>query len=239
MAAGLLVAGALAARDARAVGACDPEGHFCVQFDTTSASVCDLLRPGELDPDACSIRDVARRELVRGWKTRPFRALVIRFDDWWVFAMVTRIPVTGELAEGQLDAHAREVREHIGPHAWPIDTFAAPVMTRVHEVQAIRFDALGTVEGTPVEQVDVEVRAADASYDIAMQGPAGARLHAFADAATASIDAIPASRSTGPGTAISWLVRGLLIALVIAAAGWWIGKRRGRAAFDSRDLWPR
>jgi hypothetical protein len=224
---------------ARAESVCDPDGHFCIHIDTTSASVCDLLRPGTLNPDACSVQDATRREKVRAWSPRPMRVLTIRFDDWWVFATVTRIGKGGELPESALDSEASRTRAELEKQADSIDSFAPPTTRRINGVQTIWFDTLETAGGGKHEQIDVEVRAADASYDVSFHGPPGARLQAFADNALATLDALPAKPPHGPGEAITWTIRALLIAAVLAVAGWWLGKRRKRGGLDSRDLWPR
>jgi hypothetical protein len=224
---------------ARAASICDPAGHFCIHLDTTSASVCDLLRLGELDPDACSVQDATRREVVRAWSPRPMRALTIRFDDWWVFATITRIDNGGELPENALDSTARRARAGLEKQADTVDSFAPPTVRRIHDVQTIWFDTLATAGGNHREQIDVEVRAADASYGITFHGPPGPRVHAFAESALATLDALPAKRSNGPGEAITWTLRALVIAAVLAVAGWWLGKRRKGGGLSSRDLWPR
>jgi hypothetical protein len=224
---------------ARAESICDPDGHFCIHIDTTSASVCDLLRPGELDPDACSVQDVTRRETVRAWSPRPMRAMTIRFDDWWVFSTVTRIDKGGELPESALDSAASRARAGLEKQVDSVDSFPPPTVRRIHDVQTIWFDTLAKAGGNPREQFDVEVRAADASYGITFHGPPGPRLHAFVENALSTLDALPAKPSNGPGEAITWTLRALLVAAVLAVAGWWLGKRRKGGGLSSRDLWPR
>jgi hypothetical protein len=224
---------------ARAETVCDPGGHFCLHMDTTSASVCDLLRPGQLDPDACSVQDATRRETVRAWSPRPMRALTIRFDDWWVFATITRIDKGGELPESALDSAARRSRAGLEKQVDSVDSFAPPTIRRIHDLQTIWFDTRATAGGNQREQIDVEVRAADASYGITFHGPPGDRLHAFVENALSTLDAVPAKSSNGPGEAITWTLRALLIAAVIAVAGWWLGRRRKRSGLSSQDLWPR
>ncbi len=223
---------------ARAEGVCDPAGHFCVHIDTTSASVCDLLRPGGLDPDTCSMQDVERRERARASSPRPLRALTVRFDDWWTLTSVTRMDAGGEIGADVVASQGRRVRAAIEPQADSIDDFAAPSVRRIHEVQTIWFDTLAMHAGNRAEQIDVEVRAADATYDLAFYGPPGPRLHAFAENALATLDALPAKTPHGPGEAITWIVRGLVIAGILAVIGWWLGKRRNRRGMDARDLWP-
>lgn len=226
------------AATARAEGICDTAGHFCIQLDTTSASVCDLLRPGELDPNTCSVQDAERRERARQETPRPLRALTVRFDDWWVFAFVRRIGAGGEIGPDAIAAQARIVRGAIEQQTTTVDDFATPSVRRIRDVQTIWFDTSVTRAGNHGEELDVEVRAADASYVVTFHGPAGARLHAFAESAMATLDALPAQSSQGPGEAITWIVRALVIAVVLAVVGWWVTRKKGRG-IDSRELWPR
>jgi hypothetical protein len=55
----------LAAAPAQALGLCDPDGHFCLQLDATSAITCDLTRLGGLDHSTCAPQDVATRDQMR------------------------------------------------------------------------------------------------------------------------------------------------------------------------------
>jgi hypothetical protein len=238
-AAGIALAIFSTAVSARAEGVCDPAGHFCIHIDTTSASVCDLLRPGDLDPDKCSVQDAQRRELARKDSPRPLRALTVRFDDWWVLMSVKRLDSSGEIGPDAISEQARFVRAAIEKQTDSVDQFATPSARRIHDVQTIWFDTLATRRGNPAEQIDVEVRAADASYDISFFGMPGARLHTFAENALATLDTLPATPSRGPGEAVSWMVRGLVVAVVLAALGLWLGRRKKRTGLDSRELWPR
>jgi len=238
-AAGIALAILSTAVGTRAEGVCDAAGHFCFHIDTTSASVCDLLRPGDLDPDKCSVQDAQRRELARKDSPRPLRALTVRFDDWWVLMSVKRLDSSGEIGPDAIAEQARFVRASIEKQADSVDEFAPPSVRRIHDVQTIWFDTLGTRRGNPAEQIDVEVRAADGSYDISFFGVPGARLHTFAESALATLDTLPAKPSHGPGEAVSWIVRGLVIAVVLAALGLWLGKRKKRPGLDPRELWPR
>ena len=238
-AAGIALAVFSTAASTRADGICDPAGHFCIHIDTTSASVCDLLRLGELDPATCSVQDITRRERARSESPRPMRALTVRFDDWWVLVMVTRVGASGEVGPNEIAATAQSFRTSLAREVDSIDGFAEPAVQRIHDVQTVWFDSQVTRNGGRAEEIDVEVRAADASYAISFHGPPGARLHAFAETALATLDTLPATASHGPGEAISWIVRGLVIAVVLAFAGWWIGKRRKSTGLDARDLWPR
>lgn len=224
---------------ARADGVCDPAGHFCVHIDTTSASVCDLLRPGGLDPDTCSMQDVERRDRARAYSPRPLRALTVRFDDWWTLTSVRRTDAGGEIGADAVTTQGRLVRAAIEPQVDSIDDFAAPSVRRIHDVQTIWFDTLATRAGNRAEQIDVEVRAADATYDLTFYGPPGARLHAFAENALGTLDALPARASHGPGEAVTWMVRGLVVAAILALVGWWVGKRKKGRGMGARELWPR
>jgi hypothetical protein len=230
-----------ASRSAGATGVCDPLPlhHFCVQMDTTSATVCDLLHPGGLD-DACDPSDVNLRDAVRRRPIPPLRALLVRFDDATFYFEVTRHEEAPELDQKDLAAHAREVREttdRTGPVA---AAFAPPVLSRVGGVQIVRFDRQW-FQGAAgrMEEVDVEVRARDAMYTMSFQGRAGPRLVAFADAALATIDARPRLAATGAGDALAWIVRGALAAGAIAVLLIWLGRRKGRGpGIDARQLWP-
>jgi hypothetical protein len=242
-AAGMALATLSTAPSAHAEGVCDPVGHFCIQMDTTSASVCDLLRPGALDPDTCSVQDAQRRERARKESPRPLRALTVRFDDWWVMASVKRVDASGEIGPDEIAAQARSGRASMEQQVDVLEDYAVPSVRRIHDVQTIWFDTLATRGGNRVEQIDVEVRAADAAYAVTFHGPAGARLHAFAEGALATLDALPAKPSQGAGEALTWIVRGLVVAVVLAVVGWWVASRsrskRGARGLDSRDLWPR
>jgi hypothetical protein len=235
---GIALAALSTAVSARAEGVCDPAGHFCIQMDTTSAGVCDLLRPGGLDPDTCSVQDAQRRERARGESPRPLRALTVRFDDWWVMAFLKRIDASGEIGPDEIAAQARSGRASMEQQVDTLDDYATPSVRRIHDVQTIWFDTLGTRGGNRHEQIDVEVRAADAAYVATFYGPPGARLHAFAESALATLDTLPAKPSQGKGEAVTWIVRGLVVAVVLAILGWWIGRKKGRG-LDPRELWPR
>ncbi len=228
------------AAPAGATGLCDPEGHFCMQLDTTSASVCDLLRVGGLDPDTCSVQDAVRREVLRRSPLPQIRAFTVRFEDFWVLVAVGRTPVTGEVSEADLPeqaTRAREAMERIGGAA--VEQRAPPVIERIHDVQDIRFDWRFTLEGAALEEIAEEVRSRDATYAVTFQGPEGARLRAFAQASLATIDTLPARSVNGAGEAMTWLVRGAFLAVVLAAGGVWLSRRKGRGGMDARDLWPR
>jgi hypothetical protein len=238
-AAGIALAVFSTAASTQAEGICDAAGHFCIHVDTTSASVCDLLRPGDLDPETCSVQDITRRQRARNESPRPMRALTVRFDDWWVLVMVTRVGLSGEVGPTEIAATAQSFRASLAREVDSIDGFAEPTVRRIHDVQTVWFDTQVTHSGGRAEEIDVEVRAADASYAISFHGSPGARLHAFAESALGTLDTLPARASRGPGEAISWIVRGLVIAVLLAFAGWWVGKRKKGAGLDARDLWPR
>ena len=54
--------------------------------------------------------------------------------------------------------------------------------------------------------------------------------------ALGTLDTLPARASRGPGEMSSWIVRGLVIAVVVAFAGWWVGKRKKGAGLDARAI---
>lgn len=234
----VLLASVVGASPALAEGVCDPDGHFCVQLDTTSASVCDLLRPGGLDPDQCSVVDAQRREALRKASLRTVRALMIRFDDFWVDAVVTKEPPLGERTQAEVEARAKEARERLSREANVDVSVDGTSVQRVRDVQVVRYLTRAPSEAGLAVVVD-DVYAADATYHVMLRGPEGARLGAFADAVTASIDAVPGRRAGGAGEAVTWLVRGLLVAVVLAAAGIALGRRKGRRGIAAGDLWPR
>jgi uncharacterized membrane protein len=119
-----------------------------------------------------------------------------------------------------------------------MDTFAPATLSRVRDVQVVRLGSEWVVDGTRHQAVFVEVRAQDASYWVYFEGLAGQDVAGFADAALATLDALPASSSRGPGEALTWLVRGLIAAVVLAVVGIWAGHRRHRDR-EPRHLWPR
>jgi hypothetical protein len=109
-------------------------------------------------------------------------------------------------------------------------------LSRVSDVQVVRGEARNSsagVDGVVLQRiVGFEVRARDATYVVvfgSMEREA-ARLAAFADAAMATIDALPARGPEGAATAITWMLRGLVAAVVLAAVVVWMGRRRGKGA---------
>jgi hypothetical protein len=227
----------LVAAAAHADGLCDPDGHFCVQVDTTSAIACNLLRLGGLDAQTCRPEDLPVRERMRAANPHPFAARIFRFDGWQAFVVVVRHPALPELEEADLDAHAREVNAKMDK-AQKADVVATPHLSRSHDVQTIRFARQWDYEGQRLEEIDVEVRASDAAYIVSARGPAGPQLSAFADSIMSTLDAVPASRTKGPGEALTWLLRAVLAAAAIAIAVVWLGRRKHRGA-GAQDLWPR
>jgi hypothetical protein len=237
VAAALALMATLVATPAHAAGLCDPDGHFCVQVDTTSALACDLMRLGGLDAQTCRSEDLEVRDRVRAKSPRPFAALLLRFDGWQVFLVLVRHPALPEIAEADLDAHAREVNAKMDI-AQKADVVATPRLSRSHDVQTIRFDRKWSWEGQRLEEIDIEVRASDASYIVSARGPAVPQLSAFADSVMSTLDAVPASRTGGPGEALTWLLRAVLAAAAIAIAVVWLGRRKNRGV-GAQDLWPR
>jgi hypothetical protein len=227
----------LVARPAHAIGLCDPDGHFCVQVDATSAIACDLTRLGGLDPQTCRPEDQPVRERMRAASPQPFAALILRFDGWQVFLVVVRHPALPEIAESDLDAHAREVNAKMDTRQ-KADVVATPRLSRSHDVQTIRFDRQWSYEAQRLEEIDIEVRASDAAYIVSARGPVGPQLPAFAENVMSTLDAVPARRTNGPGEALTWLLRALLAAGAIAIAVVWLGRRKNRGV-GAQDLWPR
>src|ERR1700733_1943927 len=95
---------ALPAR-AWATGVCDPDGHFCIQLDATSAHICDVLAPRGLDRTECDQSDIALREARRHKEDVPLRAIVVRFEDEQIFVEIGRPPPSPELEASQLAEH--------------------------------------------------------------------------------------------------------------------------------------
>ena len=135
------LAATLVTMPALATGLCDPEGHFCVQVDTTGATSCDLTRPGGLDPQTCTREDLALRDQVRAAQWPIFGALVLRFDGWNVMVGVAKRPPTPEMSAAEVDTHARRVRA-MAEASRKLDAFAPPRVSRIHDVQVIRLDSV-------------------------------------------------------------------------------------------------
>jgi hypothetical protein len=234
----IAIAFVLAARTASAEGLCDPAGHFCMQIDTTSARVCDLLQRGGLDPDRCSVNDEERRESLRRAGGTPIAARVVRFDDFWVIVAVGRLDATDELSAADADAYAKLARVRAAPYIGADAVLGSPALARVHDVQTVRFEAQD-VEGVAGRAlVFDEVRAQDATYLVSFEGPAGPRLAAFSDSALATLDALPARSSAGPGEGLKWIARSVIAAVGLAGLAVWLGRKR-RRGLDAHDLWPR
>jgi hypothetical protein len=226
----------LVAGPALALGLCDPKGHFCVQVDPASATVCDLTRLGGLDRRTCTAQDLALRDDLHGGKYPPFGAFVVRFESGAVLVMASKQPARSELTEGELAAHASTIRAGV-ESTTKVDAFAPPRLERVHDVQVVRFDSQWTAKGQAMEEVDAEVLASDAAYMVSVQGPAGPSLMVLANNVIATLDALPASRAAGAGEALKWGLRGVFAALAITGVLVWLGRRKSGMA--SHDLWPR
>jgi hypothetical protein len=240
-----LVAAAVAAlvlalgRPAEAAGICDPQGHFCIQVDTTSARVCDVLAREGLDSDSCTPSDLELRKDLRRHDYQPLRALVLRFDDWKVFVAVLRHDAEPELAESEVGAHAASVRGSL-ERVRHFDAFPPPTLARVHDVQTVRLDGQWTEGDDKLEEIDVEVRGRHALYVVTFLGDASPRLSAFADATIGTLDTVPMRSPQSAGDGLTWLLRGGILAAAVAALALWLGRRKGRGpGIDSRDLWPR
>jgi hypothetical protein len=231
------VASILVATPAYATSLCDPDGHFCVQVDTTSAIACDLTTPGALDPRTCAREDLAIRDQVHAAQWPIFRALVLRFDDWNVVVGIAKHPAMPELSSTEIDAHAARVRA-MAEAAHKLEAFAPPRTSRIHDVQVIRFDSVWNEGDHRVEEIDMEVHASQGEYMVSFEGPPGPRQAAIADSVIATLDTVPAVRTNGPGDALTWILRACVAAGVIAGILVWVSRRKG-PSIDARTLWPR
>ena len=251
-----VVAAVLAARTASAASLCDPAGHFCLQIDTTSATVCRPLQPGGLNPESCSAADGEMRRSARKMDEtthgaiRAVDGLVLRFDDLAVSVLLIRRAAEPE-AGG--DAGAREAMTvwtqwfaRSRPAGWLVEEVQPPTLQRINTVQVgrleMRLSSAGIGGAVVLRNVTYEVRARDAAYLVSFDAaePEAERLSAVAAASMATLDTIPVKSPTNAGDALTWLVRGAVAAVVLVGVGWLVGRRRGRRpAIDSRDLWPR
>ena len=234
-------------------GICDPQGHFCIQLDTTSARVCAPLRPGGLNAADCEAVDADVRTAIRRVAGEGPRdgavvdLLVVRFDGWQALVTVIRAPVRPEAA-GPAEAAAfwDRIAASLRPGGWLLEQAQAPSPTRVHDVQVIRTAARMSSAGiggvVRAHLVGFEVRARDASYLALFQSAEqdAARLAVFADQSVSTLDALPMRSPTASGEGLAWLLRALVLAALIVGIAWWIGRRKGRrGGIDARDLWPR
>jgi hypothetical protein len=248
------------ATTARAMGVCDPDGHFCMVVDATSARVCDVARPGKLDPATCdagdeSLRALTRRaELAERGAVRMIAGLVIRFGDWRVLVCVTRRDAEPEIADDAgvaAFAHAAmdAANARARPSGWLLEPSAPPALGRLHGVQVARLELRGESAGVDgvVRFSDIlyEVRAETAVYDVSfsarepLEGGDPARLPAFAESTMATLDAIPMRRASA-ADAVTWIVRLALAGGGLAVLGLVGGRvlRRRRGGLTARDLWP-
>jgi hypothetical protein len=224
----------LLARPAFALGVCDPDGHLCLQLDATSAQACDLTHKGELDPATCTADDAdLRDEMARGGMP-PMRALRLRFDEWQVYVTVVKHPEAPELPQEALEAHAQHLRAEMEKASGPVDVFAPPVLSRVHEVEVARFEREWVDGAARLQEIDAEVFSRDAMYMVTFQGIASPHIGAFADRTMATLDALPVKSDVRSGEAVTWGVRGLIVAAVIAVGLRWRGRRGGTPAGADR-----
>jgi hypothetical protein len=234
LAAGL--AAMLVAMPASAKGLCDPDGHFCIQVDTTGAVICDLTRSGGLDPETCKQEDLALRDQVRAAQWPIFAALVLRVDGRQVLVGVAKRPPTPELSGADVTTHANRVRA-MAEASRKIDAFAPPRVSRIHDVQVIRLESVWTEGDHRVAEIAMEVHAKQGVYAVSFQGPAGPQLSALADGVMATLDTLPAGRASGLPEFLKWLVAACSAAMGFAVVKALLGRRKGRG-IDARTLWP-
>jgi hypothetical protein len=246
----------LVAARADAAGLCDPQGHLCLQLDTTSARVCTPLAPGgpgsaHCEPEDAETRDVARQiETMTHGTMKAVGLSVVRFDDWYTIVTLVRRAPEPEVGG---DGGAREAMAIFAryfassrPAGWKVEETQAPSLERVHDVQVARLEqresgtgARGNVWATRTVAFDVRTR--DAAYVVTFDASDAdaSRLERFADAAMATLDGLPVESAGNASDAIAWLVRGGVAALVLVGLGYLWGRRKGaRRGIASRDLWP-
>jgi len=216
----------LFASQALALGVCDPDGHFCLQLDATSARVCDVMQRGGLDSASCTAEDAELRDGMTRVGLPPMLALRLRFDEWQVYVTVVKHPAASELAQADLEGHAQQLRAAMEQASGPIEVFAPPVISRVHDVQVARYERQWVDGDDRLDEVDVEVFSRDALYMVSFQGIAGPHVAAFADSTIRTLDSLPARSSARSGEAVTWGVRGLIAAAVIAVGLRWMSRRR-------------
>ena len=248
----LALAALLATRSAWATGLCDPAGHFCVQIDTTSATVCTPLRPGGLTPATCAASDGDLRktaksmdEATRG-AVHAVDGLVVRYDDLTMTVLLVRRAAEPE-AGG--DAGAREATSawtrllaSARPSGWLAEEVQSPTLSRVNGVQVARLEtrlsSAGIGGAVVTRDLAYEVRTRDAAYLVTFDAndADAARLSSVADASMATLDALPVKSATSAGEGLLWLLRGVAAAAVLVGLAWLLGRRRGRRRRrESRD----
>jgi hypothetical protein len=246
----------LATRAASATGLCDPAGHFCIQVDTTSATVCRPLRPGGLNPSDCGASDGEVRKLAKrlaeatNGATRAVDALVARFDDLTATVVLSRRAAEPETGG---DAGAREALSgwtslfaFARPAGWLVEDVQPPTLSRVNGVQVARLEtrlsSAGIGGAMITRDIAFDVRTRDAAYLVTFDAAEAdaARLSSVADAAMATLDALPVKSTTASGEGLVWLVRGVVAALVLLGLAWLLGRLgRRRGAAGGRGVWPR
>ncbi|HEY3816780.1 MAG TPA: hypothetical protein VGL81_06405 [Polyangiaceae bacterium] len=167
----------LTARPAAALGLCDPAGHFCVNVDDTSATVCTPLRPGGLTPATCAASDVDARQLAKRMTEVSHGALhmldwfVVRFDDWAAKIMLVRRAAEPEVADGGAREAMHEILRWLGsaPHGGVlVEEVTPPTLSRRNGVQVARlesrFSTAGIGGAVISRDVAFEIRARDAAY---------------------------------------------------------------------------
>jgi hypothetical protein len=233
----------LAARSAAATPLCDTAGHFCLQVDTTTATVCQPLRPGGLTVAKCLASDGDTRKLAKQvdehthGAVRMVDTLVVRFEEWTAHVTLFRRDAAPEVPDGA----AREALQpfvqgyaHAAKEGWLVEETAPPTLSRVNGVQVARLEerlSSAGVDGAILgHSVAFEVRTRDAAYVVkfdALETDAQ-RLVVLADATLATLDAVPVHSGAGPAEGLTWLLRGLVAAVILVGLGWVVGRvRRG------------
>lgn len=231
----------LTAGSAAATGLCDTAGHFCLQVDTTTATVCTPLRPGGLTRANCDTSDVEMRKAAKQMDEQTHGArrvvdvLVVRFEDWTARIMLVRRDAEPEVADGG----AREALqpfthgfERAGKAGWLVEEVAPPTLSRINGVQVARLEerlSSAGIGGTMIDRsVAYEVRTRDAAYVVIFDAAEAdaRRLNAMAETAMSTLDALPMQSGAGPAEALTWLLRGLVAAVVLIGVGWLVGRLR-------------
>jgi hypothetical protein len=176
--------------------------------------------------------------------------MVVRFEDLRVNVSITRDDAMPELADdARLAAYARGFEQ--GANAamrssgWLVEPVGGPSSSRIHDVRVARMQWHGVsanVTGA-VHFVEIvyAVQAESAGYLVAFvtAGSDVSRVAPLAEATMATLEARPRG-STHRAEALTWIARGLVAAVALAAVAIMFQRRsrRGRGAIDARDLWP-
>jgi hypothetical protein len=245
-----------AERPARALPLCDEDGRFCIALDVASARVCDTGKLGRLDPATCDPDDELLRTVARELQKasagilRSIASVVVRFEDMRVNVSITRHESAQELTDdASLSTFAQGVQRGMNAamrsSGWLVEPAGPPSMLRVHDVEVARMQWHGVsanVTGAVhFVEITYDVWAEDAGYLVtfATAGSDVSRLAPFADASMATLEAHPRG-AVRRGEAITWIVRGLVAAVALAAVAIVAQRRsrRRRSPIEPRDLWP-